>query len=130
MTHLADIVLAIHFALAGFIALGLLLIPFGAMQSWRWVCWPKLRKTHAGLMIFVAFEALIGMTCPLTSIEAYLRDTQAPESFWAYQLERLLYWDLPPSFFLVLYLLCAAWTIALWIVVPPQSSQKAKPLQT
>lgn len=82
MFWLADLVLAIHFALAAFVTLGLLLIPVGAICSWQWVRNRIFRTVHAGLMVFVAAEAVIGMTCPLTTIEAYLRGTAAKESLW------------------------------------------------
>jgi hypothetical protein len=119
MQALAEAVLLLHFMMAAFIAAGLVLIPIGGYSGWRWVRWRRLRMTHAGLMLFVAFEAVIGMTCPLTVLEAHLRNTTAPTSFWAYQLEQLLYWDLPLSFFLWLYLACALWVCWLWWRVPP-----------
>jgi hypothetical protein len=117
-TILADLVLALHFGVAAFITAGLVLIPLGGWLDWRWVRGRKLRMTHAGLMVFVALEAIIGMTCPLTILEASLRQTAAPQSFWGYQLQRLLYWDLPLSFFLWLYVICALWVIWLWWRVP------------
>jgi len=122
MQGLAQAVLVFHFLIAAFIAAGLVLIPLGGLLSWGWVRWRRLRMTHAGLMLFVAFEAVIGMTCPLTVLEARLRSTAAPPSFWAHQLERLLYWDLPLSFFLWLYLACAVWVAWLWWRVPPLKS--------
>lgn len=120
MHGLADAVLAIHFAVAGFIALGLVLIPIGRLRAWSWVRHRRLRIVHAALMVFVALEALVGMTCPLTTLEAYLRGTRAQESFWAYHIGRLLYWDLPLSFFLALYLACAVWVIWLWFFCRPK----------
>jgi hypothetical protein len=122
MTWLADLVLAIHFGIAAFIAAGLVLIPWGGARGWAWVRWRRLRLVHAGLMVFVAAEAVVGMTCPLTLVEAYLRGAQAPESFWGYWLERLLYWNLPPSFFLVLYGLCAMWVVMMWFLIPRESN--------
>jgi hypothetical protein len=110
--------------MAAFITAGLALIPIGAYFGWQWVRWRRLRITHAALMTFVAFEAVIGMTCPLTVIEANLRRTAAPESFWAHHLERLLYWDLPLSFFLWLYVACALWVTWLWWRVPPLRKTK------
>ena len=118
MAWLADLVLAIHFAIAAFIATGLVLIPVGFMRGWAWVRWRRLRLTHAGLMVFVAAEAVVGMTCPLTLIEAHLRSTEAPSSFWGFWLQRLLYWDLPPNFFLLLYVVCALWAVVLWVKFP------------
>ena len=120
MHWLADTILVIHFGFAAFIALGLLLIPIGRLLAWNWVRHHRLRTLHAALMVFVALEAVIGMTCPLTTLEAYLRGTQAHESFWAEQIHRLLFWDLPLSFFLILYLACAAWVIWLWFFCRPR----------
>jgi hypothetical protein len=66
------------------------------------------------------------MTCPLTLVEAYLRGAQAPESFWGYWLERLLYWNLPPSFFLLLYGLCAMWVAMMWFLFPSESNSRTE----
>ena len=121
MTSLADIVLAFHFSIALFITLGLLLIPLGFIYSWSWIRNRRFRQIHAGLMLFVAIEAVFAITCPLTVLEAQLRQTTAPQSFWAYQLNQLLYWDLSPSFFVGLYLLCSIWVVYLWRRIPPRS---------
>jgi hypothetical protein len=122
MALIADLVLALHFAIALFITLGLLLIPLGFFYTWSWIRNRRFRQLHAGLMLFVAIEAALAITCPLTLLEARLRQTPAPESFWAYQLNQLLYWDLPPTFFLGLYLLCSIWVINLWRRIPPRSA--------
>lgn len=119
MALIADLVLALHFGIAVFITLGLALIPLGFTYSWSWIRNRRFRQIHAGLMLFVAIEAMFAITCPLTVLEARLRDTPAPESFWAYHLNQLLYWDLPPTFFLGLYLLCSIWVIFLWWRIPP-----------
>jgi hypothetical protein len=119
MAFIADLVLALHFGIALFMTLGLLLIPFGFIYSWPWIRNRRFRQIHAGLMIFVAIEAVFAITCPLTVLEAQLRKTTTPQSFWAYQLNQLLYWDLPPAFFLGLYLLCSIWVIYLWKRIPP-----------
>lgn len=121
MTSLADLVLAFHFGIALFITLGLLLIPLGFIYSWSWIRNRRFRQIHAGLMLFVSIEAVFAITCPLTVLEAQLRQTTAPQSFWAYQLNQLLYWDLPPSFFVGLYLLCSIWVVYLWRRIPPRS---------
>jgi len=119
MSWLADLVLLIHFGVAAFVTSGFLLIPIGALFGWRWVRLRIFRIVHAGLMIFVALEAAMGMTCPLTLIEANLRGIEAQESFMAYQLSRLLYWDLPINFFFGFYMACLAWVIGLWFCCPP-----------
>jgi hypothetical protein len=119
MTLLADLVLLAHFALAAFLAAGMLLIPLGAYWQWSWVRARRLRQIHAGLMVLIAIEAIFHITCPLTILEALLRRTHAPESFWADQLSKILYWDLPLEFFTILYGCCVVWVLYLWKSVPP-----------
>ena len=94
MSALADLVLIIHFALAGFIAAGFLLIPIGAATGWRWVRKWHLRLAHAGAIVLVAAESLAGIACPLTVWEGWLRgDMPADGGFVGRWLGRLLYWD-------------------------------------
>lgn len=119
MSLLADLVLLAHFAIAAFLVTGLLLIPLGAYRQWSWVRIRRLRQIHAGLMVFIAIEAIFHITCPLTTLEALLRHTHAPESFWADQLSKILYWDLPLEFFTILYGCCVIWVLYLWKSVPP-----------
>jgi hypothetical protein len=119
---LADLVLAAHFAIAAFLVLGMVFIPLGAYWRWTWVRARRLRQIHLGLMILIAIEALFHITCQLTTLEVYLRNSTAPESFWGHQLSQLLYLDLPIEFFTVLYVGCALWIMALWKYVPPRVS--------
>ena len=119
MTLLADLVLLAHFAIAAFLAAGMLLIPLGAYWQWSWVRARRLRQIHAGLMVLIAIEAIFHITCPLTVLEALLRRTHAPESFWADQISKILYWDLPLEFFTILYGCCIVWALYLWKFVPP-----------
>lgn len=119
MNLLADLVLFAHFAIAAFLVFGMLLIPLGAYWHWSWVRAPRLRQIHAGLMVLIALEAFFHITCPLTVLEALLRHTAAPESFWADQLSKILYWDLPLEFFTILYGCSVVWVLYLWKSVPP-----------
>jgi hypothetical protein len=121
MGHLlADIVLGLHLAIAVFITTGLILVPLGGYRGWLWVRNRRLRVLHAGLMVFVAIEALFGIACPLTVLESVLRQQEAPDYFLADLMHRLLYWNAPLELFLVLYLVCALWVLILWRWVPPQ----------
>lgn len=118
-SQLADIVLACHFAIAAFITAGLILIPIGYYRHWAWVRKRRLRLLHASLMVFVALEALLGIACPLTSLESTLREQKAPDYFLADLVHQLLYWNTPPELFLVLYVLSALWVLFLWKWVSP-----------
>ena len=74
---LADAVLSLHLLIALFLVAGLVLIPMGGINKWRWVRHRRLRLIHAALMVFVALEALLGIACPLTILEAALRREEA-----------------------------------------------------
>ena len=74
----ANIVLFIHFLLAFFLAANLFLIPLGNYLKWQWVSGRLFRQIHLGLMGFVSIEAILGMTCPLTTLEAELRGNNKP----------------------------------------------------
>jgi glycopeptide antibiotics resistance protein len=121
MTLLADFVLLAHFAITVFLVLGMLLIPLGAYWHWSWVRARRMRQIHAGLMALIAIEAVFNITCPLTVLEALLRHAAAPESFWADQLSKILYWNLPLEFFTILYVCCVIWVLYLWRSVPPRN---------
>jgi hypothetical protein len=119
MTLLADLVLLTHFAIAAFLAAGMLLIPIGAYWRWSWVRAQRLRQIHAGLIVLITIEAIFHITCPLTILEALLRRNHAPESFWGDQISKILYWDLPLEFFAILYGCCVVWVLYLWKSIPP-----------
>jgi len=76
------------------------------------------------MVVFVAIESLIGVACPLTVIENGLR-RRAGEHGYAHSfigdwLDRLLYYDLPPAFFTVLYVAFGALVVALYVIYPPR----------
>lgn len=122
MTLLADFVLLAHFAITVFLVIGMLLIPLGAYWHWSWVRARRMRQIHAGLMALIALEAFFNITCPLTVLEALLRHATAPKSFWADQLSKILYWDLPLEFFTILYVCCVIWILYLWKSVSPHGA--------
>ena len=86
---LADIILILHFLVVIFITVGFLLVPIGYYYDWSWIKNFKLRLFHFGLMFIVTFETLVGITCPLTSIENYLRGINNSKSFISFWIEKL-----------------------------------------
>jgi len=74
-------------------------------------------------MFFVATEAVLGFTCPLTILEYQLRQQEAPSHFLAEILGRLLYWEAPLEAFMLLYMVCAVWVIFLWKLAPPSGPE-------
>ena len=116
---IADIVLMSHFAIVIFITFGIFLIPIGYKSNWLWVKNFKLRICHCGIMLFITLEALLGITCPLTSIENNLRGVDKTTSFISYWINQIIYWDLPSKFFIILYCAVLIWTFLLWKLFPP-----------
>ena len=116
---IADIVLMFHFAIVIFITFGIFLIPIGYKSNWLWVTNLKLRICHCGMMLFITLETLLGITCPLTSIENNLRGINKTTSFISYWINQIIYWDLPSQFFIILYCVVLIWTFLLWKLFPP-----------
>ena len=117
---LADLLLVFHFLIAGFIVLGLILVWIGALAGWSWIRNRWFRYLHLAAIAFVATEALIGATCPLTLWEDLLRGGARPETFIGRWVYRLLYYNAPEWVFTSLY---AAWTAATLLTlrfVPPR----------
>jgi hypothetical protein len=70
---LADVVVGIHLAYVSYVVVGQLLILVGVVLRWQWVRNPWFRWTHLLAIGTVAFEAIFGITCPLTDWEDNLR---------------------------------------------------------
>ena len=70
---LADIVLVLHFAVVLFVVGGLVLILAGNLIGWRWVNSRWFRLLHLAAIAIVVAEAWLGITCPLTTLEIWLR---------------------------------------------------------
>jgi polyferredoxin len=117
---MADVLLVVHFAIAAFIAAGLLLVWLGAALGWRWVRNPWFRYAHLAAITFVAAEALLGIACPLTVWEDLLRGNLRAESFVGRWVRRLLYYEAPPWAFTAAYLAWAAATLITLKIVPPR----------
>ena len=116
---IADIILLLHFFVVIFITSLFFLVPIGFKYKWEWTRIKFLRLTHLILMFLITIETVLGITCPLTIIEHNLRNFITSHSFVSYWISKFIYWDLPTSFFLMLYIICLIWTIYMWIIYPP-----------
>lgn len=70
---IADFILIVHLAFVGFVVLGLVVIWAGFFLKWKFVRNKIFRMLHLASMAFVAGEAVLGVTCPLTVIENHFR---------------------------------------------------------
>ena len=116
----ADALLVLHFAIVAFIVGGLILTWVGAWLAWAWVRNPWFRYLHLGAIAFVALEAVIGMTCPLTVWEDALRGGASGESFIGRWVRSVLYYRAPEWVFTALYLGWTAATLATLRFAPPR----------
>ena len=116
----ADLILIFHFCIVFFVVSGLVALPIGYLRNYSWTHNTKLRVAHILLMGFITLEAILGITCPLTILENILRQIEYHQSFVSYWVSRLIYWDLPNYFFVILYSACFAWSLIFWKVHPPK----------
>lgn len=121
---LANVVLGVHVGFVVFVVLGLLLIVSGNWLGWRWVNNLWFRLAHLATILVVVAEAWLGIICPLTALEMWLRRQGGASSyagsFIEYWLQSVLYFDLPPWVFILAYSLFAALTLACYWVFPPR----------
>jgi hypothetical protein len=125
---LADLVLGLHVALVVFVGGGLVAVLLGNVRGWRWVNRLGFRVAHLAAIAVVAAESWLGMVCPLTTLEMWLR-VQAGGAhygggFIEYWLGRLLYYEAPPWVFIVVYTLFGVAVAAAWWVFPPVGRQR------
>lgn len=120
---LADIVLALHVAIVAFVVGGLALIIAGNWRGWAWVNRRGFRLAHAAAIAVVAAQAWLGVACPLTTLEMWLRTRAGQPSyggaFIAHWLQALLYFDAPGWAFTLAYTVFGLLVAATWVRFPP-----------
>lgn len=123
-SFLADVVLAVHAAVAVFVVGGLVLIMAGNWLRWRWVNGWAFRLAHMAAIAIIVAQAWLGELCPLTTLESWLRveagGTPYPASFIGYWLQRFLFYDAPFWLFTLVYTIFAALVLAAWWYYPPE----------
>jgi polyferredoxin len=125
---LADVVLALHVSIVAFVVAGLVLIVVGNLDDWRWVNAPWFRLAHLAAIAVVVAEAWSGITCPLTSLEMWLRAkaraTTYSGSFIEHWLQRALYYEAPSWVFTLGYSLFGLLVVAIWWYFPPKFERR------
>lgn len=121
---LANAVLLLHAAVVLFVLGGLLLVVLGNQRGWRWVNRWWFRVLHGATIAVVVAESWLGITCPLTTLEAWLRTRAGVAShgqgFIEHWVQRLLFYDAPGWVFVLAYSAFAALVLAAWWRWPPQ----------
>jgi hypothetical protein len=97
----------------------------GALFKWRWIRNLAFRLAHLGLVLYVAGESILGVTCPLTDWEYQLRLTAGQRgeqniSFVGRLIRSLLFYDFPPAFFTAMYVGFGVLVLAACVFVRPR----------
>ena len=128
--RLADAVLVLHLGVVVFVIGGLVLVVVGNILRWRWVNEWWFRLAHVAAIGVVVAQAWLGRICPLTTLESWLRMRAGSppygESFVEHWVHRLLYYDLPPRVFTVVYTVFGLLVVAAWWYFPPQRNRRAR----
>jgi hypothetical protein len=121
---LADLVLITHVSFVSFVIVGLLVIIFGGFARWRWIRNPWFRAAHLAGIGLVVVQAWLGVICPLTTLEMYLReragDSTYAGTFIAHWLQKLLYYEAPPWVFVVCYTAFGLAVVGSWLKFRPR----------
>lgn len=116
-------VLSLHAAVVMFIVGGLALIFAGNRVGWRWVNGWWFRLAHLVAIGMVVGQAWLGLDCPLTTLEVWLRGSgemgSHADGFVAYWLGKLLYYRLPAWVFVLAYSCFGALVMLAWWRYPP-----------
>ena len=128
---LADLVLVLHLGVVVFVVGGLVLIVAGNLLGWLWVNGIAFRLLHLGAIGIVVLESWLGVTCPLTTLESWLR-TQAGvtahgQGFIQYWVQRVPFYEAPPAVFTLVYTVFGTAVAAVWWVFPPRRRKPRLP---
>jgi polyferredoxin len=125
---LADAVLLLHTAVVLFVVGGLVLVVLGNLRGWQWVNRLWFRLLHLGAIGTVVAQAWWGVTCPLTTLESWLRAQAGGAGYQAgfieHWLQRLLFYEAPGWVFTLAYSLFGLLVLASWWIFPPRWGQR------
>ena len=120
---LADLVLTVHFAIVVFVVAALPLIVVGNLRGWRFVNGWWFRLAHLAAIAVVVAQAWLGVVCPLTTLENWLRARAGQavyeSSFIEHWLTRLLFYAAPAWVFTAVYTAFGLAVAAAWWRFPP-----------
>jgi hypothetical protein len=120
---LADVIAIIHLGYVVFVILGFILIVLGIIFKWKWIRNLWFRIAHLLAIVGVAFEALMGINCPLTILEfrlrygSYLSDKKV--SFIGNIIDSTLFYNAPMWLFTMIYSSFAVVVVITFIMAPP-----------
>src|SRR6516164_5076200 len=119
----ADAVVVLHAAYVLFVVLGQVAILIGLVCRWKWVRNMWFRWLHLAAISLVVAESLLGIVCPLTTLENWLRARGGHAGyggdFIGHWVHELLFYDAPGWVFTVVYSVFGLLVVAAFIGAPP-----------
>lgn len=120
----ADGVVLIHLGYVSFVVVGQLLLLIGMLRGWSWIRSLRFRVLHLGAIGVVVAESLLEITCPLTTLEQFLRNKAGQATyrgdFIGNCAHELLFFDCQPQTFTLIYALFGLLVLVTFLVAPPQ----------
>ncbi len=120
---LANAVLILHVGIVLFIVLGLVLTLVGGLCRWAWVRNFWFRAAHLVGIAYIALEAWLGIVCPLTTLEQWLRERAGQAvyagDFIAYWLRKFLFYQAEPWVFIAAYSGFGTLVLLSWFLYTP-----------
>jgi hypothetical protein len=120
---LANAVLVLHVGVVLFIIGGLVLTLAGAALRWQWVRNFGFRALHLLGIVYIAMEAWLGIICPLTTLELWLRERAGQSvysgDFIAHWLRQFMFYEAPPWVFIAAYSGFGLVVLLSWIFIRP-----------
>ena len=125
----ADFIVFFHLLYVLFTVGGEIFILLGGAIGWQWVRKRVFRIIHLTASFFVALEALVGVMCPLTTIEYILRQRAGQTfdneiSFVGRLIRSIIFYDFPAVFFTLLYVGFASLVIITFFLIKPKKRSK------
>lgn len=121
---LADLVALVHAAYVAFVVIGFALIIAGLVMRREWARAFWFRAAHLVAIAFVYMEAVMGVVCPLTTLESRLRafggGAGYSRDFVGYWVDRFIFYDFPTWVFMFAYVALGLVVVALFVFAPPR----------
>ena len=128
--YLANGVLVTHFLFVLGVVGGLLLIVIGGVRKWAWIRNLRFRLLHLAAIAYVVAESWLGIDCPLTTLEAWLRQMAGQAThdgdFIAYWVSKLMFFTAPPWVFTLCYSVFGALVVVSWWRFPPRTRRQSE----
>jgi hypothetical protein len=125
---LADLVLVVHLGVVVFVIVGLLVIVIGNLRGWRWINHWGFRAAHLAAIAIVVLQSWLGMMCPLTLLESWLRARAGGAGYEAafieYWVGRVLFHEAPTWMFTTGYTAFGLAVVIAWWYFPPRRRRR------